>query len=483
MLGRWDGSRIAVREVHRFSSGPVRLPGGLFCDVPRIWREIVTGLGKARESCEETIDAVGVDAWGVDFALLDGESGLLGLPHHYRDELSSGMDRFVFETVPKREVFAATGNQWMPINSLYQLVGLRQKRPSFLAAARRLVFIPDLFTQWLGGDDETCRTIASTSQCYDPATGDWADSLFRRLELPRHLFGAIREPGVIVGELQGEARATAGLGPARVLAPAGHDTALAVAAAPASGAPFAYVILGTWCLVGTELAKPVVSEEVFRSGFTNEMGVFGTVRLLKNVCGLWLLQESRRCWASSGADYSFAELEAAAEAAAAWTAVVDVDTPSFARPGDLPARIAAQCADTHQAVPHGVGAMVRVVLESLALKIRYTLEAVEALGGPLGSVIHLVGGGARSSLLCQLIADATGRLVLAGPAEATAIGNVLMQAVGLGALASLADLREIVRRSFRVVACEPAPRASPALEERYRHLRQILQAHASTEVS
>jgi rhamnulokinase len=297
MLGRFDGDRLSLEQVHRFDSHPVRLPGGLFTDVAHIWQEIRVGLRAAASACAGRIDGIGVDTWGVDFALFDAEDGLLGLPYHYRSDFSDGALEKAAALMPRPAIFAATGVQILPFNTLYQLLALADKRPSFLRAARRLLFMPDLFTHWLGGDPRVDRTIASTSQCYDPAARNWSFALLDRLGLPRHVFPGIRDPGSVAGALRRDVAADAGLGLAAVLAPGGHDTALAVAAVPAPGPHFAYISSGTWSLVGTEVPSPILGEFALSAGFTNEVGVCDTIRFLKNVCGLWLEQESRRAWA------------------------------------------------------------------------------------------------------------------------------------------------------------------------------------------
>jgi rhamnulokinase len=472
VLGHFDGERVRTEELHRFASHPVRLPTGLHIDVAHIWREIGVGLQAVAAACGGRIDGVGVDTWGVDFALLDGEGGLLGLPYHYRDPLSAGMCERACARMPREEIFAATGLQFMSINSLYQLLALAEQRPSLMQAARRLLFMPDLFTYWLGGGIENERTIASTSQCYDPVKRDWAWRLLDRFELPRGLFGPLLDPGSVAGTLRPEIASAAGLGSAPVLAPAGHDTALAVAAVPARGDGFAYISSGTWSLLGAELPAPLMSGAACAAGFTNEVGVCGTVRFLKNLCGLWLVQESRRTWAEQGNAYSHAQLVTMAEAAPAWRGVVDVDAPEFARPGDMPARIASYCRRSGQSVPGSHGEIVRVALESLALKYRHVLSDLERLTGGRLEPLHIVGGGSQNRLLCQLAADATGHLVVAGPTEATALGNVLMQAMALGHLGSLPDLRAVVRRSADVVTYEPRP--SPGLDDACARLTQLM---------
>lgn len=472
MAGRFDGERLSLREAHRFDSRPVRLPDGLHSDVLRIFSEIESGLAAAARGGDE-VAGIGVDTWGVDFALLDGEGVLLGNPWHYRDVLGSGVMERAFARVPRAEIFAATGVQLLELNTLFQLLRMQERGASALGAARRLLFVPDLFSYWLCGRAVNEYTIATTSQCLDVASGRWASGLLERFSLPARIFGEVVPPATVLGELLPHVGEETGLQATPIVAVGGHDTALAVAAVPASGEGFAYVSSGTWSLLGAEIPRPCIDERSRAANFTNEGGVGGTVRFLKNLCGLWLVQECRRHWARHGEEDSYDELARLAAAAPAFRSLVDVDDPAFAAPGDMPARIQARCRATGQPVPESKGEIVRTALDSLALKYRYVLEQAEGILGRRLSPIHVVGGGSRNRLLCQLAADATGRPVVAGPVEATAAGNVLMQALALGRLGSLADLREVVRRSFEIVAYEPRPQA--ALEDAYARLLALVE--------
>ncbi len=471
MAGRFDGERLSLREAHRFDSRPVRLPDGLHSDVLRIFSEIQNGLAAAAQ--QGAVAGIGVDTWGVDFALLDGEGVLLGNPWHYRDVLGSGVMERAFARVPRAEIFAATGVQLLELNTLFQLLRMQERGASALGAARRLLFVPDLFSYWLCGRAVNEYTIATTSQCLDVASGRWASGLLERFSLPARIFGEVVPPATVLGELLPHVGEETGLQATPIVAVGGHDTALAVAAVPASGEGFAYVSSGTWSLLGAEIPRPCIDERSRAANFTNEGGVGGTVRFLKNLCGLWLVQECRRHWARHGDEDSYDELARLAAAAPAFRSLVDVDDPAFAAPGDMPARIQARCRATGQPVPESKGEIVRTALDSLALKYRYVLEQAEGILGRRLSPIHVVGGGSRNRLLCQLAADATGRPVVAGPVEATAAGNVLMQALALGRLGSLADLREVVRRSFEIVAYEPRPQA--ALEDAYARLLALVE--------
>jgi rhamnulokinase len=473
MVGRFDGDRLALAEAHRFDSRPVPLPDGLHTDVLRIFAEIQAGLAAAARS-EPELGGVGVDTWGVDCALLDGGGRLLGNPYHYRDVLGSGVMDRALARVPRREVFEATGIQLMELNTLFQLVRLKERAAAELAAADRLLMMPDLFSYWLSGRAAVEYTIATTSQCFDTRRGEWARSLLERLDLPTGVFGEVVPPGTVLGGLLPRLAEEAGVPSLPVVAVGGHDTALAVAAVPARGRDFAYVSSGTWSLLGAEIEAPVTSEASLAANFTNEGGVCGTIRFLKNVCGLWLVQECRRAWAKGGKADSYDDLARVAAEAPAFRSLVDVDDPAFGAPGDMPGRLQASCRRTGQPVPETKGEIVRCALDSLALKYRHVLSTLEGILGRRLEPLHVVGGGSRNRLLCQLAADATGRTVVAGPVEATAAGNVAMQAMALGHLGSkgLADARDLVRRSFAIETYDPRPGA--AVDDAYARLLQVM---------
>jgi rhamnulokinase len=386
----------------------------------------------------------------VDFALLGADGALADNPRHYRDARTVGAMEKVFEKVPRAEVFAQTGIQFMPINSLYQFYALKLTGSPALTAARTLLFMPDLFNYWLTGVARAEATIASTSQFYDPRKRTWARDLLERLGLPTVILPEIVTPGTLLGPLLDSVGGAAGLGPVPVYATGCHDTASAVAAVPAEGANWCYISSGTWSLMGAELDEPVVDERVLAQNLTNEVGAGGKVRFLKNIAGLWLLQECRRAWALEGAEYTYEELVRLAGEAGPARALIDVD--AFLEPGGMPGKIAEHCRARGQSPPETPGEYTRTILESLAERYRQVLESLEALAGRRFDVIHIVGGGSRNALLNQLAAEATGRTVIAGPSEATAIGNVLIQAIGAGELAGLEEAREVVRRSFGVEA-------------------------------
>jgi rhamnulokinase len=471
MLGRYDGDSIRLIEVHRFANGPVRAPDGLYWDVRRLFAEIKRGLALCRRQYGAPA-SIGVDTWGVDFALLDRRGELLGDPFHYRDGRTNGVMEEAFKRVPREEIFERTGIQFMQFNTLYQLFSMVLAGSPALKSAHTFLTIPDLFNYWLNGRAVCEFTNATTTQFYDPRAGGWATSLLEKLGVPAGFLPEIVPPGTILGDLRPSVSEEAGLGAVPVIAPACHDTGSAVAAVPASGADHGYISSGTWSLVGVEVREPVITAESLANNFTNEGGVGGTFRLLKNVQALWLLQACRRAWAGQGQDLSYDDLVRMAEAAPPFTALVDPDDPSFLSPPCMPAAIEGFCARTGQPPPQDRGATVRCVLESLALKYRWVLERIEEMQGQPVSAVHVVGGGCRNGLLCRFTADATGRPVLAGPVEATAAGNVIVQAMALGHLASLEEGRALVRRSFEVTQYDPGDRAP--WDEAYGRFLEIL---------
>jgi rhamnulokinase len=461
LLGRFDGEQLVLEEIHRFPNGPVKMLDTLYWDLPRLFAEIKTALGKAASS-EDGLDGIGVDTWGVDFGLVGRGDTLLGNPVHYRDARTDGMLQAAFQRVPRERIYEITGLQFLPFNTIYQLLALKHTASPLLDVAETLLMMPDLIGWLLTGRRAGERTDASTTQLLDPRTGAWSDELCQSLDLPRAILPPLIESGSELGPLRSSLADELGIArPVTVMAPATHDTASAVAAVPASGsassAPpdWCYLSSGTWSLLGVEVSRPVINAETMRYNFTNEGGVAGTTRLLKNIMGLWLVQESRRTWARAGREMTYEELTARAQVAPPFSALVDPDDTSFLAPGDMPARLAAFCTRTGQAPPRDEGAFVRCCLESLALKYRWTIERLEAILGTTIKTIHVVGGGTKNELLCQFTADACGRPVHAGPVEATAIGNILMQAIGREKLGSIADLREVVARSFPVTVYEP----------------------------
>jgi rhamnulokinase len=465
LLGRFDGEQLALEEVHRFPNGPVRMLDTLHWDLPRLFDEMKNALRKVA-AVDRNLDGIGVDTWGVDFGLVGRGDTLLGNPVHYRDARTEGMHEAAFRRVPRDRIYEITGLQFLPFNTVYQLLALRLANSPLLEVAETLLMMPDLFAWLLTGRRAGERTDASTTQLLDPMTGACSDALCQALDLPRAILPELINPGTEIGPLRKSVAAEVGIGRAlTVLAPATHDTASAVAAVPVArpagvvdviGPPdWCYLSSGTWSLLGVEVPRPVITAETLRSNFTNEGGVAGTTRLLKNIMGLWLVQECRRTWVRAGRDWTYEDLIPRAEATKPFAALVDPDHPSFFAPGDMPARIAAVCAKTGQTPPSDEGGFVRCALESLALKYRWTIERLEAILGTTIRIVHVVGGGTRNPLLCQFTADACGRPVHAGPVEATAVGNVLLQAMGRGRIGSLADARAIIARSFPVTVYEP----------------------------
>ncbi len=453
IIGRFDGSQLALEEVHRFANGPIQVAdaGGssLYWDILGLFAQIKQGIARAVACCGVGLSGVGLDTWGVDYALLDGQDNLLGNPYHYRDGRTEGMLAEMFGRVPKAEIFGATGIQFMDLNTLVQLYAAARRPSPVFDAAQTLLFVPDLLNFWLAGRKVNEYTIASTSQALDPFARTWATDLLARLGIPTHIFNQeIVPPGTVLGELLPWVAEETGARGVKLVAPGTHDTASAVAAVPAQGHDYAYLSSGTWSLMGVETPQPVVDETALALNFTNEGGVCDTIRLLKNITGLWLIQECRRTWQQAGQQLSWDEIVQLAAAAPAFTAFVDVDAADFARPGDMPARIRAYCERTGQPVPQDDGAVARVVFESLALKYRSVTEMLEALIGKRVGVLHIVGGGTQNRLLSQFAANALGRPVVSGPIEATAIGNLLMQMLALGDIGSLDEGRDLVRRSF-----------------------------------
>jgi rhamnulokinase len=445
-LGSFDGGRISLSEVHRFPNEPVQLVDGLHWDALRIMHEVKQGLAKAaRES--RNLESIGVDTWGVDFALLDRDGALVSNPHHYRDSRTDGVMERAFGRVSREEIYQTTGIQFLPFNTLYQLLAMEDS--PLLEAADTLLMIPDLIGYWLTGEKASEYTVTTTTQLYDLASQDWARDLMQRMNVPERIFPEVLPSGTQLGVLLPEVGEETGLGRLPMMSTATHDTAAAVVAVPADG-PFSYISSGTWSLVGVETHRPVATKDGLRHNFTNEGGFGGTVRLLRNVMGLWLLQESRRTWVRQGRDYSYEELAHMAETVPSFGALIDPDHDDFLAPGDMPARIREFCAKTGQTPVEEPGAVARCIFESLALKYRWVLERAEEISEQRAETVHVVGGGAQNALLCRLTADATRRPVLAGPVEATAMGNLMVQAFGRGYVSSLQEIRNVVRSSVEV---------------------------------
>ncbi|MFD4970410.1 rhamnulokinase family protein [Streptomyces sp. NPDC058424] len=445
MVGRVGRDRLELTEAHRFPNRPVRLPEGLRWDVLALYAGVLDGLRAAGR-----VDSIGIDGWAVDYGLLDADGALLGNPVHYRDARTEGVARKVGATMPASELYAATGIQDAPFNTLYQLTAARSSPQ--LATARRLLLLPDLLTYWLTGEQGTELTNASTTQLVDPRTHDWSYEVAARLGIDLDLFAPLRRPGDPAGVLRPEVLRETGLrGPVPVTAVASHDTASAVAAVPAGGERFAYICTGTWSLAGLELDAPVLTEDSRAANFTNELGLDGTVRYLRNIMGLWLLQECVRAWG----DPDLGELLREAAEVPALRSVVDAGDAAFLAPGRMPERIAAACRASGQPVPGSPAETTRCILDSLALAHRRAVAEAQRLADRPVDVVHIVGGGARNALLCRLTADACGLPVVAGPAEAAALGNVLVQARAHGLVGDRADMRALLARTQPLVRYEP----------------------------
>jgi rhamnulokinase len=472
VLGTLEAGKIALDEIHRFPNEPQRILDRFHWDTVRLFAEIKTGIAKCIRTAGNP-DGIGVDTWGVDFALLDRSDELLGIPYHYRDHRTDGVMERTFAIVPRDEIYRSTGIQFMQLNTLFQLMAMRFADSTLLDSARSLLFTPDLLNFWLTGRKANEFTIATTSQCYDPQAGDWARPMLERLGLPGEIFGEIVQTGTVLGPLHDTVRNETGAGKSPVIAPATHDTGSAVAGVPAEGnTGWAYISCGTWSLVGVEVDRPVIDVRTLEFNLTNEGGVNHTFRLLRNVMGLWLLQQCRRAWEKQGRTYSYQELAAMGEGAQRFGAVIDPDDPSFLNPADMPAAIADFCRKTDQEPPDDAAATVRCIVESLALKYRWVIERLELATNQEIDRIHIIGGGSQNRELCQAAAGASGRTVLAGPVEATALGNVVVQAIATGRIGSLDDGRALIRHSFPLT--EYRPQNSDAWEEPYRRFLSVL---------
>ncbi|HID76932.1 MAG TPA: rhamnulokinase [Planctomycetaceae bacterium] len=479
VVGRFDGSRLALEEVYRFENGPVEVAGTLYWDLLAQWSEVKAGMRAAGGRDGGRVTSVGVDTWGVDFGLLGRDDVLLGNPVHYRDRRTDGMMDRAFSMVPRREVFEHTGLQFMQFNTLYQLLAMKLAHSPLLEMAETFLMMPDLFHWMMTGQKCNEFTDATTTQFFHPLQGDWATELLDRFELPTDILGRIVPPGTDLGPLRGGLAEETGLSAARVILPGTHDTASAVMAVPAASRPgerpdWCYISLGTWALMGVESPDPVVNQQVMDLNFTNEGGVGDTYRLLKNITGLWIVQECRRVWNLSGRDWDWEDLNRLTAAAPSLASFIDPDAHEFLAPQDMPAAIRDFTRRTGQPVPGDEGAVLRCGLESIAMKFRHVLGMCEQLVGGRIETIHIVGGGTRNRLLCQAAADACGRRVVAGPVEATATGNVMMQAVAAGDVGSIAEAREVIRASFPMEEFEP--RNTAAWDEAYGRFLKLLEA-------
>lgn len=460
VAGIFDGQKLTLEDGYRFDNGGVIAADRMQWDLLQQWSHIVRGLRAAASAYGERVKSVGVDTWGVDFGLLGRGDEILGNPYHYRDKRSVGMFEKTFALVPRDEIFAETGLQFMEINTLYQLVSMKLSNSPLLEAAESFLMMPDLFHWLLTGVKANEFTDASTTQFCNPHTREWSRGLLQRLGIDTKIFGEMAHPGTTLGRLRTSVAEETGLANVNVVLPGTHDTASAVMAVPATGEvsnrpSWCYISSGTWSLMGVETPEPIVNDLCRKLNFTNEGGVGSTTRVLKNIAGLWLVQECRRIWRQAGHDYGWEELVRRAAAEPPLLSLINPDDARFTAPRDMPQAIADYCQQTGQAVPRTEGAIIRCALESLALRYRMVLSWLEQLTGGRIDTIHIVGGGTQNRLLCQMAADACNRRVVAGPVEATAIGNVMMQAVASGQVASIAEARQVIRQSFDVIEYQP----------------------------
>lgn len=475
MAGLWNGSQMRLEELHRFPNGGVPVGDSLRWDVVRLGGEIEQGLGIAARKYGENIVSMGADTWAVDFVLLSKSGEMLGLPRHYRESRNRRAMERMLKQVPREEIFAASGIQFMPINTLCQMVAMKEENPELLDAADSFLMIPDFLHWSLCGSKVSEFTNATTTQFFHPKTKRWSTDLLGKFGIPTHMLPEVVQPGTELGTLRESVMQRTGLGKVKVVAPATHDTGSAVAAVPTAGTGcgnWAYISSGTWSLLGVELATPNLSRYAVELNLTNEGGVDGTYRVLKNIMGLWLVQQCRRAFERRGAVSDYAELVRLAEKAAPFRSLIDPDDLSFLNPADMSEAISAYCAATGQEKPRNEGEFVRCILESLALKYANVLNCLKDITGQWMEAIHIVGGGSRNALLNQFTANACMRKVVAGPAEATVLGNLLVQARAAGELSSLDDLRRVTWASSEVQ--EYQPQDAPAWKEARHRFANLL---------
>ncbi len=457
VLGTLEGDRLTLQERHRFPNPYGKIRGRLVWNLLAQWEELKRGLRKTagyEASSPVQLDGIGVDTWGVDFGLISTSGQVICNPSMYRDARPEQIAE-TFKIVPRERIYELTGLQFMPFNTLYQLLTLKQIGRAELESAKSMLLMPDLFGYLFSGESRGELSIVSTTQMYDPRKKQWSRELLEAVGLPTSILPPIVPSGTVLGPMLDDVASECGTSRVPVIAPGGHDTASSVAAVPATGSNWCYISSGTWSLMGVELDEPIINAKALKYDYTNEIGVGGKVRFLKNIMGLWLVQECRRHWQRQGSDHNYAELTAMAESAEPFVAYVNPDHGPFFAPGNMVGKIDEFCGQTGQAAPQSRGEYVRSSLEGLALTYRRTLDGLEDILGRRIDVIHIVGGGTQNQLLNQMTADACGRTVVAGPIEATSIGNILVQAMAIGRVRTLADARAIVRGSFDVKTYEP----------------------------
>lgn len=452
IVGIFDGERVSLEEIHRFSNDPVILGGTMYWDVLRLFHEIKQSLIKAKPY---DVESVAIDTWGVDFGLIDKDGRLIDNPVHYRDARTNGMLDEAFKLIPKDNFYNATGNQFMEINTAFQLLSLVKNRPELLERADKMLLMPDLFSYFLTGEKKAERSIASTTQLFDQNTKDWSRETVKALGINEEILPEITESGSVIGTLSKELCEELDIKPIKVIAVCGHDTQSALVAAPANNNDFAFLSSGTWSLLGTELDEPIINEKSLALNVTNEQGYAGKTSFLKNIIGLWLIQESRRQWIREGMEYSFMELETLAKEAEPFKCFIDPDAPEFTPAGNIPKRIREYCEKSGQYVPQTVGEIMRCIYESLALKYKAAISELEECTGKKFETLYMIGGGTKDKFLSALTANSCGITVSSGPVEATAMGNVLIQLMAQGEVENLSRAREIVRVSEKISYFEP----------------------------
>lgn len=453
IIGCFDGDKITLEEVHRFSNDPVSVGGTVYWDVLRLFYEIKQGIIKAKIA--GGFDSIGIDTWGVDFGLIDSEGKLMENPVHYRDARTVGLVDEAFKTMPKEKLYGITGIQFMELNTLFQLISLKKYRPWMLERADKMLFMPDLFGYMLTGKMCAEYSIASTSQLIDLDKRTWSKEILDTFGIKESVFAPLVQPGTVLGELSKEVCEECGVDPVPVISVCGHDTQSAITSVPCEDGAFAFLSSGTWSLFGTELDKPIVNETSMNINITNEGGFDGSTGFLKNIIGLWLIQESRRQWKREGKEYSYADLEKLALAAEPFKCFIDPDAPEFVPHGNIPERVREFCRKTGQYVPETVGEIMRCIYESLAMKYRLTFEKLRECTERDYPVIHVIGGGTKDGLLCQMTANSCDRTVKAGPIEATVMGNVAVQLMSDGSVKNIGQARKIVADSSELKTFEP----------------------------
>lgn len=473
ILSEFDGEKLSLNETHRFSNDFVSIGKDLYWDILRLFFEIKTGVNKTAMEGNKDLSSIGIDTWGVDYGLLDKNGRLLANPYNYRDARTFPIYNNIEQYISKDEIYSQTGIQFANFNTIFQLLADKYSGSPILENAETMLMIPDLFNYFLTGEKLTEYSIASTSQLYSSINDDWAWPLIEKLGLPKKIFTKVIHPGQIMGKVLPSLSDELGIGSVPVAAVASHDTASAVAAVPAEkDESYVYISCGTWSLLGIEIDKPLINELSAKFNFTNEGGINKTIRFLKNVMGLWIIQESRRQWKREGLTLSFDDMEKSAWEAAPFKSFIDPDDPSFQGPGNMPKFIAEFCKKTGQAVPEGIGEVTRCIAQSLAMKYRYCIECLEEIFNKKIDVVHLVGGGIKDKMICQFTANATGKRVVAGPTEATSMGNIAAQLMALGEIKSLDEARAVIKASFEPAYYQPQDVSS--WDEAYNNFRKIL---------